>query len=363
MGKCFCDREAFLFRLQERKIMTIKEQVLLLLEDHREEFFSGEEIAGMLSVSRAGVWKAVKTLQKEGYAIEAVNNRGYVLRKAPDVLSAAFIGQELAKSGISLHIQVEKQVDSTNNVLKQYAAEGEKRDMVLLAERQSAGRGRRGRSFYSPEGTGLYMSLLLHPQAPPQEAAMLTTLTAAAAARAVEAVSGEESEIKWVNDVRMRGRKISGILTEGSSSLEEGRLEYVVVGIGINVYEPQEGFPEEVREVAGAVFASPAPKENMRNRLAAEFLKNFMEYYRTFPSRDYLEEYRRRCFVIGKRVRILIPGGRQDQTGCQSRNKEPGPEREYALVLGIDDDCHLKVQYDDGAVEYLSSGEISIRPE
>ena len=133
MGKCFCDREAFLFSLQERKIMTIKEQVLLLLENHREEFFSGEEIAGMLSVSRAGVWKAVKTLQKEGYAIEAVNNRGYVLRKAPDVLSAAFIGQELAKNGISLHIQVEKQVDSTNNVLKQYAAEGEKRDMVLLA--------------------------------------------------------------------------------------------------------------------------------------------------------------------------------------------------------------------------------------
>ena len=112
MGKCFCDREAFLFSLQERKIMTIKEQVLLLLENHREEFFSGEEIAGMLSVSRAGVWKAVKTLQKEGYAIEAVNNRGYVLRKAPDVLSAAFIGQELAKNGISLHIQVEKQVDS-----------------------------------------------------------------------------------------------------------------------------------------------------------------------------------------------------------------------------------------------------------
>lgn len=224
---------------------------------------------------------------------------------------------------------------------------------------------------------------------------MLTTLTAAAAARAVEAVSGEESEIKWVNDVRMRGKKISGILTEGSSSLEEGRLEYVVVGIGINVYEPEGGFPEEVKDVAGAVFASPAPKENMRNRLAAEFLKNFMEYYRTFPSRDYLEEYRRRCFVIGKRVRILIPGGRQDQTGClnktggqgqpggqgqtssqnqaesqnqticQSRSKEPGPgpEREYALVLGIDDDCHLKVQYEDGIVEYLSSGEISIRPD
>ncbi len=336
--------------------MTVKEQVLLLLENHREEYLSGEEIAGRLSVSRAGVWKAVKSLQKEGYAIQAVNNRGYILQKSPDVLSAAFIGQELVKAGILLPVQVEKKVDSTNNVLRQYAADGEKRDMVLLAEEQSAGRGRRGRSFYSPEGTGLYMSLLLHPDTTPQEATMLTTLTAVAAARAVEALSGETAEIKWVNDVRMRGRKISGILTEGSASMEEGRLEYAVVGIGINIYEPPGGFPQEVRDVAGAVFTGHVPRENLRNRLAVEFLKRFMEYYRAFPAKDYLEEYRRRCFVIGKSVRIVSPDG---QSACGRE----APEREYALALGIDDDCHLKVQYGDGTVEYLSSGEISIRPE
>lgn len=357
--------------------MTIKEQVLLLLENHREKFFSGEEIARQLSISRAGVWKAVKVLQKEGYAIRAVNNKGYILQKSPDVLSAAFIEQELNKSGIFLHVQVKKQVDSTNNVLKQYAADGEKRDMVLLAEEQSAGRGRRGRSFYSPEGTGLYMSLLLHPEASPEEAAMLTTLTAAAAAQAVEKVSGEETEIKWVNDVRMRGKKISGILTEGSSLLEEGKLEYVVVGIGINIYEPEGGFPEEVKEIAGAVFASHSPRENLRNCLAAEFLKNFMEYYRTFPARDYLEEYRKRSFVIGKRVQIVTPSGQPrgsaeagsgrdgagTQTQSSARNSAQSPDRSSALVLGIDDACHLKVQYDDGVVEYLSSGEISIKPE
>lgn len=337
--------------------MTVREQVLLLLENHREEYLSGEEIAGQLSVSRAGVWKAVKSLQKEGYAIQAVNNRGYVLQKSPDVLSAAFIGQELARAGIALTVKVEKKVDSTNNVLRQWAAEGEKRDMVLLAEEQSAGRGRRGRSFYSPQGTGLYMSLLLHPDSTPGEASMLTTLAAAAAARAVERLSGEEAQIKWVNDVQMRGKKISGILTEGSASLEEGKLEYAVVGIGINLYEPPEGFPPEVREVAGAVFTSHIPRENLRNRLAVEFLERFMEYYRSFPAKDYLEEYRRRCFVIGKRVRIISPGG-QAVPG-----RENAPDREQALVLGIDDDCHLKVQYDDGAVEYLSSGEISIRAD
>ena len=336
--------------------MTVKEQVLLLLENHRGEFFSGQEIAQQLSISRAGVWKAVKVLQKEGYAIEAVNNRGYVLQKAPDVLSAAFIEQKLREKNIPLHVRVEKMVDSTNNVLKQYAAEGKRQDMVLLAEKQSAGRGRRGHSFYSPEGTGLYMSLLLHPDAGPKEAAMLTTLTAVAAAKAVEKVSGETVQIKWVNDVWMRGLKISGILTEGSASLEEGKLEYVIVGIGINMYEPQGGFPEEIKNVAGAVFESHEQKENLRNMLVVEFLENFMAYYQDFPARNYLEEYRKRCFVIGKRVRIITP------EGAPGRTKDTdAADREYALVLGIDDECHLNVRYDDGTTEYLSSGEISVK--
>lgn len=336
--------------------MTVKEQVLLLLENHRGEFFSGQEIAQQLSVSRAGVWKAVKVLQKEGYAIEAVNNRGYVLQKAPDVLSAAFIEQKLREKNIPLHVRVEKMVDSTNNELKRYVVNGEKRDMVLLAKEQSAGRGRRGHSFYSPEGTGLYMSLLLHPDAGPKEAAMLTTLTAVAAAKAVEKVSGETVQIKWVNDVWMRGLKISGILTEGSASLEEGKLEYVIVGIGINMYEPQDGFPEEIKNVAGAVFESHEQKENLRNMLVVEFLENFMAYYQDFPARNYLEEYRKRCFVIGKRVRIITP------EGAPGRTKDTdAADREYALVLGIDDECHLNVRYDDGTTEYLSSGEISVK--
>lgn len=334
--------------------MGVKEQVLLLLENQRESFFSGQEIADRLSVTRASVWKAVKALQKDGYAIEAVTNKGYILKKAPDVLSAAYIEQELAAAGVRLKVKVEKKVDSTNNVLKQYVAEGEKDDMVLLAGEQSAGRGRRGRSFYSPEGTGLYMSLLLHPDVTPKEGTMLTTLTAVAAAKAVENVTDESVQIKWVNDVWMRGKKISGILTEGSASLEEGKLEYVIVGIGINLYEPKGGFPEEIREVAGAVFTTHVQRENLRNRLAAEFIRYFMEYYRTFPARDYLEEYKRRCFVIGKKVRIITPSGAPYKA-------EEEPDRTNATVLGIDDSCHLKVQYEDGTIEFLSSGEISIR--
>lgn len=159
------------------------------------------------------------------------------------------------------------------------------------------------------------MSLLLHPNATAEEGTMLTTLTAAAAAKAVEKVSGEETLIKWVNDVWMRGKKISGILTEGSASLEEGKLEYVIVGIGINIYEPVGGFPEEIKDAAGAVFTSHIQKENMRNRLASEFIKNFMEYYNMLPSRNYLEEYRNRCFVIGKEVKIVTPDGSVHKAG------------------------------------------------
>lgn len=326
--------------------MTIKEQVLLLLENERGNFLSGQEIAQQLSVTRASVWKAVKSLQKEGYAIEAVNNKGYTLEKAPDVLSPAYIEQKLGKENISLNVNVEKVVDSTNNVLKQYVANGEKGDMVLLAEEQSAGRGRRGRTFFSPEGTGLYMSLLLHPDTTPEEGTMLTTLTAVAAAKAIEKVSGEIVQIKWVNDVWMRGKKVAGILTEGSASMEEGKLEYAIVGIGINIYEPQGGFPAELKNIAGAVFENDISRENLRNRMAAEFITNFMKYYQSFPARDYLEEYRQRCFVISQRVQVITPA-----------------QSIQALVLGIDEACHLKVQYEDGTVEFLSSGEISIRPE
>ncbi len=334
--------------------MGIKEQVLLLLENKKGNFFSGQEIADRLLVTRASIWKAVKSLQKEGYAIEAVTNKGYALKRSPDLLSAAYIEQELRLKGVNLKVKVEKMVDSTNNVLKQYIAGGEKEDMVLLAEEQSAGRGRRGRSFYSPQGTGLYMSLLLHPDATAEEGTVLTTLTAVAAAKAVEKVSGEETSIKWVNDVWLRGKKISGILTEGSTSLEDGKLEYVIVGIGINIYEPAGGFPEELKDVAGAVFTSHIQKENMRNRLAAEFINNFMEYYHMLPSANYLEEYRKRCFVIGKKVQIIAPSG-------EPYKAEEGLDRTNATVLGIDDACHLQVQYTDGTVEFLSGGEISIR--
>lgn len=335
--------------------MTVKEQALLFLERHRENAVSGEELARQLSVSRAAIWKAIKSLQKDGYAIEGVNNKGYTLTKAPDILSAAYIEQELQKAGFTIPVKTERMVSSTNTVLKQYVSEGQKEDMILLAEEQSGGRGRRGRAFFSPEGSGLYMSLLLHPEMTPEEATMLTTVAAAAVAQAVERVSGVDVGIKWVNDVWVRKKKICGILTEGSVSMEDGHLEYAIVGIGINVYEPVGGFPEEIKEVAGAVFPNDVSRENLRNRIASGVLAQFLEYYHKLPERVYLEEYRKRSVVIGRQVKIIQP------EGAKPSEMVRGASREHGLAAGIDDQCHLLVRYDDGTTESLSNGEISIK--
>ena len=324
--------------------MKLSEKVLVLLEKQKGEFCSGQEIAEQLSVTRASIWKTIKTLQEEGYPIVAVTNKGYSLVKSPDILSAVGIRQTLLEENQFLQIETKKKVDSTNNELKHRVALGEHQDMVLVAEEQEAGRGRRGRSFFSPKGSGIYMSFLLHPQIDYTQAELLTTAAAVAVAEAIETVSKEKVAIKWVNDLWLRGKKISGILTEASTSLESGQLEYAIIGIGINVQSPVEGFPEELQPIAESIFQGAVEKENLRNQLVGEIINHFMHYYRMLPKKEFLEEYRNRSFVLGKEIMVLHANGQR-----------------RAKALEIDDHCHLKVQYEDGTIESLSSGEISIR--
>lgn len=331
--------------------MTVKERVLLILEENKGIPVSGEELAAKLGCSRTGVWKAIKSLEEEGYDIEAVNNKGYTLKTSGDVISEAYIVDAVSSAGVNIKVEVRHSVDSTNNVLKQYAGAGVTEDLVLIAEEQTAGRGRMGRAFLSPEGTGIYMSFLLHPSVHISEASGLTTLAVTAEANAIEKVTGEKVDIKWVNDVWMRGKKVSGILTEGSASMEDGSTEYVVVGVGFNVYEPNDGFAPEIKEVAGAIIADGVRRENLKNRIAAEFICEFMRYYREFPNKTYIGEYKKRCFVIGKDVEIV----------GADHNPIENADRSHAFVTGVDDDCHLLVRYPDGSEAVLSSGEISIR--
>lgn len=319
--------------------MTTKEKLLTLLENRRGSFVSGEEAAKVLSVSRAAVCKAVKALRQEGYPIDAVTNRGYCLSQAGDVLSAQGIARYLNPE---LRPLVEKSLDSTNAAARRLAERGEPEGTVVLSGSQTQGRGRYGRSFYSPADTGVYLSLLLRPVGDPQQTVLLTAAAAAAMCQAMEALGVEGPKIKWVNDIFLRGKKVCGILCEASFSLETGAPEYVVVGAGINVYTPQGGFPAELAGIAGAVWDAPVP--DGKNKLAAEFLNRFWAMYRT--GGDFLEDYRHRSLVVGKTVTVLS-----------------GDTRQEALALGIDDRCRLRVRFGDGREQTLSYGEVSVLPD
>jgi len=365
------------------KNMGTKEKLLELFESNKGFYFSGEEIAGRLGVSRTAVWKAVKTLQSEGYSIDAVSNKGYCLSVDTDILSAQGIKKYLEPICDGVRVEVLPEVSSTNTEVRKRASAGEPEGYVLVAEQQTEGKGRIGRRFFSPPDTGIYMSLLLRPENySSQRAVRLTTMAAVAACEAIEAVTAAEEAggteeiggkktvatageavkkkalIKWVNDIYMEGRKVSGILTEASFGLENGLLEYAVLGIGINVYEPEGGFPSEIEGIAKAVFDKA--QNDGKNHLAAEFLNHFMKYYRAGGQADYqvdckadsqsdrrtdyVKEYRKRSLVIGRKIQVIANGTVKNAVAC-----------------GIDDDCRLLVRYEDGSEEGLSSGEISVR--
>lgn len=323
--------------------MTTKEKILELFESNRDVYFSGEELAQKLSISRTAVWKAVKSLQNEGYAIDAVTNKGYSLSAKTDILSVQGIRKYLCSEMTDIDISVMEISSSTNAIVREKANIGVQEGYMVIANEQTAGRGRWGRNFFSPRDTGIYMSLLLRPRNySAKQAVRITTMAAVAMCETIEAVSDEKAEIKWVNDIFVRKKKVCGILTEGSFNLESGLLDYAVLGIGINIYEPQNGFPKEISSIAGAVFSEK--QSDVKNRLVSEFLNHFYRYYTASCQTDYVEQYRNRSFVIGKQVNMRLDN-----------------EVKSALVIGIDDECRLLVKYLDGTEACYSSGEISIK--
>ena len=324
--------------------MTLRESILEELMEAKGDCVSGEGMAERFGVSRAAVWKAVEALRRRGYTVEAVLKKGYRLRSY-DVLSSEGI-RTLLTTSFPFRPVCRKVVTSTNTVLKELASQGAEEGTVLLAEEQTEGRGRLGRSFYSPSGSGLYMSILLKPDQLPSKAARLTTMAACAVALAIEELTGREVGIKWVNDLYMNGKKICGILTEASMSLESGRLERAVVGIGVNLREPEGGFPPELAPIVGAVWEADCGETNLRNRLAARILDRFADYYLHPDGEDCFQAYKKRSFLLGQEINILHPDGSHSP----------------ATVLDLDRDYRLLVCFSDGREGYLNSGEVSVRP-
>ena len=320
----------------------IKDELLRILWDNADKSISGAELALRLNVSRAAVWKAMEQLRAEGYVIESATRVGYRLSSRSDVLSESGIARHLRCR--DLHVEVYPSLPSTNTALKARAAEGAEEGLVLVAGEQTGGRGRMGRSFFSPPGTGIYMSVLLKPSLPAAEATALTACAAVAVAESIEALSGKAAQIKWVNDVLIDGKKVCGILTEASLDCESGFLNSAVVGIGINALAPAGDFPAELGHIAGAVFDSPSLPE-LRCRLAAEVLDRLMGYYAHLEDKSFFGAYKLRSLVLGKPVYIL----------------SPGQEPEEAEVLDLEPDFALLVRTSDGALRRLQSGEVSVR--
>lgn len=322
----------------------VKQEVLAALDATRGRYISGQELAAQLSVSRTAVWKAVAALRRDGIPIKAVTNRGYTLAQSVDVLNAAAVAVQLDEATVkALQIEVVDRLPGTNAALRSRADAGAREGLVLIAQAQSAGRGRGGHSFYSPPG-GLYMSILLRPEIGARQAVGLTAMAAVAAARAAERLCGVPITIKWVNDLWKNGKKVCGILTEGALDLETGGLQYAIVGIGVNCFPPAGGFPEDLPE-AGSVFTERPQGIEGRSQLAGAILNHFFEFYPNLAQRPFFEDYRKRSLVLGKEITVL--------EGTQTRT---------ALALDLDQDFSLRVREADGTERTLSSGEVRVRP-
>lgn len=316
---------------------------ILELLRRQEGFLSGEDIGRELSITRAAVWKGIKKLREEGYEIEAVTNRGYRLTNPETMYNKRELEQGLKTKTMGQTIYFYEETDTTNNRARELALEGAPEGTLVVAEKQTAGRGRRGKVWESPLGTGIWMSLVLRPQIMPAEASVLTLLCGLATAEAIEAETGLSAGIKWPNDILINGKKAVGILTEMDCEMSE--VHFVIPGIGINVNTAS--FPPEIAEIATSLYLE-CGKTVSRRRLVHKVLERLEEHYETFLRTGsfaaMLEDYRKRCITLGKEVHVL------------------GREPFFAEALDITPEGELLVRRaDNGKEEVVFSGEVSIR--
>ena len=240
-----------------------------------------------------------------------------------------------------LNITIFEELDSTNTYLKKLGSQDEKENQLVIALSQTCGRGRMGRTFYSPNGTGIYFSLLLHPDFSAEKSQFLTVMAAVSVAEIVMKYNENDVKIKWVNDIYIDGKKVCGILTEGAINSNKS-LDYAVVGIGINVIAPENGFPEDIKAIATAIFPGNT-EENIKEKIVAEVVNRFFKMYNGIDT-DFVKRYKEYSYLTGKEINIIS-----------------GETTRPATVIGITDDCHLLVKNVKGKIEEISSGDVSVR--
>jgi len=326
--------------------MTVREAVLRAIREGQGQWVSGEALSQSLNVTRTTIWKQIKTLQSEGYAIETSPKKGYRLSIFPDILSPeeVKVGLQTTVFGQE-HYFYFREIDSTNNFAKQLAAEGYPEGTLVIAERQTAGRGRRGRQWHSEPGQGIFMSLILRPILPVKELSRITMFIAVAIVETLNEV-GIKSGIKWPNDVLINGRKIAGILTEAVTDMDG--IEYIVTGIGLNVNTLIKDFPEEFRSIATSV-REEAGRVVPRVELLRVLLLQLENRYQQLISGGFseiLEKVRSLSLVIGHDIQIDSVNGITN-----------------GQAIDIDNNGFLMVRDAMGNIHHVMSGEILFEPE
>lgn len=320
----------------------MKEEILRLLRS-ADGYISGQELCNRFGVSRTAVWKAINQLKEAGYEIEAQQNKGYRLMAAPDLMTEAEIKSLMHTEWVAKEVLYFDTIDSTNTKAQELAEKGYQSGTLVVADKQESGKGRRGRSWVSPSGTGIFMTLMIKPDINPNNASMLTLVAALAVAKAITSVTGEEALIKWPNDIVVNGKKVCGILTEMNAQFDY--INHIVVGIGINVHN--ESFPEEISQMASSLMIEAGGKRFHRAQIIAETMSYFEQYYDTFLKTQDLSalvgEYDKLLVNRNKSVRVLDP-------------KEPFDGK----AMGITPKGELIVDTWESR-KLVSSGEVSVR--
>lgn len=320
----------------------MKEEILRLLRS-ADGYISGQELCNRFGVSRTAVWKAINQLKEAGYEIEAQQNKGYRLMAAPDLMTEAEIKSLMHTDWVAKEVLYFDTIDSTNTKAQELAEKGYPSGTLVVADKQDSGKGRRGRSWVSPSGTGIFMTLMIKPDINPNNASMLTLVAALAVAKAITSVTGEEAMIKWPNDIVVNGKKVCGILTEMNAQFDY--INHIVVGIGINVHN--ESFPEEISQMASSLMIEAGGKRFHRAQIIAETMSYFEQYYDTFLKTQDLSalvrEYDELLVNRNKSVRVLDP-------------KEPFDGK----AMGITPKGELIVDTWESR-KLVSSGEVSVR--
>lgn len=315
------------------------DKILIILKNNNERYTSGEELSQLLKISRSAVWKHIENLRRQGYSILALPHLGYKLTNLPDKLSSAELNYKLNTKIIGRRIYSYNHTSSTNDIAYRLGQDKAMEGTCVLAESQDQGRGRLNRKWESPKGVGIYLSIILRPKIPPQQAPQVTLLASLATAVAIRKVTSLEALIKWPNDILINGKKVCGILTEMSAEMDS--VKFLVLGIGLNVNTLKDALPKgasSLKEELGEKIS--------RLEMAQALLRKLDFYYHLFKEKGFgtiREDWGNLTHILGSRVKVI----------CQNRKIE-------GLVQDIDLDGGLIVRLDNGFQEKILSGDVDL---